>query len=206
MRVLVVSDIHSHFANFEEILKSVDFDVLFISGDLTDFSVKDVFKVDEIISKYASECYAVHGNCDYETILNLDLDSITFIHAKSVKVDELTVHGLGGSGITPFNTPSEYPESEIERILANFKLSEVNVLLSHCPPKGILDKTRSGVHAGCAAIRKFAEKFDVIFCGHIHEAHGVVKGDVFAANPGPAAWRRYAVFDTNTFEVELHRL
>ncbi len=207
MRILLVADIHSSFTNFEEILKNVDFDAVFIAGDITDFRVEDVRKADEIVSKYDTRCIAVHGNCDYESVLEVELDAMEFIHGRSVKIDDLTIFGVGGSGYTPFNTPSEYSEEEIESMLRSFEIVENSILLSHCPPKGVLDRTFSGVHAGCSALRKFADQFDLVICGHIHEAYGVHSKDgIFAVNPGPAAWKRYAILELPVLAVELHRL
>ncbi|MEM3896466.1 MAG: metallophosphoesterase family protein, partial [Archaeoglobaceae archaeon] len=133
MKLLLASDIHSNIRNFKEIVERESFDVLLISGDLTNFRKSDVFSIDEILSKLGVECYAVHGNCDYEEILRYDLQSVRFIHGKSVKVDDVTIHGLGGSLPTPFETPSEYPEQYFSKLLDNFKISEFNVLLSHSP-------------------------------------------------------------------------
>ncbi len=206
MKILLVSDVHSRFKNLDKILKSVDFDLLFLAGDITDFSVNDIFKADEVISKYVGECFAVHGNCDYERTLNLDLDAIRFVHGKSVKLDDFILHGLGGSTFTPFNTPSEYSESELEAILKSLDYSDRNLLLSHTPPKGILDLTYTGVHAGSSALRKYMENFEMILCGHIHEAHGIHKGSAIVVNPGPAAWSRYAIVDTESGKIKLGHL
>ncbi len=206
MKILLVSDVHSRFRSLDEILKSIDFDLLLLSGDITDFSVSDVFRADEVVSKYVDECYAVHGNCDYEDVLNLDLDAIRFIHGKSVRVDDFVLHGLGGSTFTPFNTPSEYPESELEAVLKSLDYSDRNILLSHTPPKGILDLTYTGVHAGSSSVRKYMEKFELVLCGHIHEAYGVHKGSAVVVNPGPAAWSRFAIVDTESGEVKLGHL
>ena len=52
--------------------------------------------------------------------------------------------------------------------------SDTDVLITHCPPKGILDKTEAGVKAGCALLRaeiqRIAPKYHVF--GHIHESYG----------------------------------
>ncbi len=206
MRLLLLSDIHSDFEKLEIILKEVEFDVVFVAGDFTHFRPSDVFKADEILSKYASLCYAVHGNCDHEQVLQHRYDVITFIHCRSVPFEDYTLHGIGGSGFTPFNTPSEYSEDEMKGMVEKLNLGERNILLSHCPPKGTLDRTYSGIHAGCGVIRDFAEHFDVILCGHIHEAHGIERNPTLAVNPGPAMWGRYALINLETLEVELKKI
>lgn len=206
MKLLILSDIHSAFENLEKALLTEDFDAVVIAGDITHFRPSDVFKADSILSQHTDLCYAVHGNCDYEQILDYDLDVIEFIHCRSVKFNEYVIHGIGGSGITPFNTPSEYTEDELKRMVSKLKLGEKNILLSHCPPKGVLDRTYAGTHAGCVVIREYAELFDIILCGHIHESHGVDTSLTFVVNPGPVMWGRYATLDTEKLKVKHRKL
>ncbi|MCS7121014.1 MAG: metallophosphoesterase family protein [Archaeoglobaceae archaeon] len=205
MKILILSDVHSSFENLKEILSSASYDLIFLAGDLTNFIKEDVFKIDEIISKFG-EAYAVHGNCDYEEILGYDLDSINFVHAKSLNFEDFTLHGVGGSNLTLFSTPSEYSEEQMEEFFKKFVFSERNFLLSHCPPKGILDLTKNGIHVGCNVVKKYVENFEVIFCGHVHEAFGIEKNRFLAINPGPVFKRRYATFDTEVFEAKLEKL
>ncbi len=204
MRFLVVSDIHSDFSKLKKILESDDFDIVLIAGDITNFRASDILIVDKIVGKHCSECFAVHGNCDPEEMLRYSLDHITFIHSRSVKLPDFTIHGIGGSTYTPFATPSEYSEEQIERFTKNFEFSDFNILLTHCPPKGILDKTYNGENAGSEAIRKILNKFDVVFCGHIHEAYGVERvGNTIVINTGPVIWGRYVIFDFKKFSIEF---
>jgi Icc-related predicted phosphoesterase len=49
------------------------------------------------------------------------------------------------------------------------------VLLTHCPPHGLLDKTRRGKHAGCPILLETSKEMDSLrlhVWGHIHEAFG----------------------------------
>lgn len=206
MKILLTSDIHSNVQRFREIVEKESFDVIFISGDLTNFKKSDVFAIDEVLSKLGAECYAVHGNCDYEEILNYDLQSIRFIHGKSVKIDEISIHGLGGSLPTPFETPSEYPEKYFATLLENFKLSDFNVLISHSPAKGILDKTKHGMSIGSEEIAKRISKFDIAVTGHVHERYGIQREKGLVVNPGPATWGLYAILDLKSMSVEMRRI
>jgi Icc-related predicted phosphoesterase len=56
------------------------------------------------------------------------------------------------------------------------RLPAAEVLISHVPPRGILDACISGQHAGSDCLRKAVEKGAtkprVWLCGHIHEAAG----------------------------------
>jgi putative phosphoesterase len=206
MKLLLLSDIHSNVRYLEEILKEVEFDLLLIAGDLTHFRKQDVISIDEIVSKYAPECYAVHGNCDNAEILNYGLNGISFIHGKSLELGEITVHGIGGSLTTPFGTPSEYTEKDYEEILKNFRFSDFNILVTHCPAKGILDRTKYGENIGSEAIRRHLKNFQIVLSGHVHESFGVLKDERVAVNPGPVNWGRFAILDLGKMEVELRQL
>jgi hypothetical protein len=54
--------------------------------------------------------------------------------------------------------------------------SDCNILITHCPPYGILDECVSGKRVGCEALRRFHD--EALICprlhvfGHIHEQHG----------------------------------
>jgi hypothetical protein len=63
------------------------------------------------------------------------------------------------------------------------------VLICHAPPLDTaLDRIHEGLHAGSRAVREFIEKYQPrdFFCGHIHEAEGVVieMGKTRAQNVG----------------------
>lgn len=53
------------------------------------------------------------------------------------------------------------------------------VVLSHCPPHGVLDATRDGSHIGHPPFRTYldetAEPPLLVLCGHVHEAFGQVR-------------------------------
>lgn len=205
MKVLIIADIHSSFGNLKKVLSSASYDLIFIAGDLTNFRKSDVYHIDGIVSNFG-EAYAVHGNCDYEEITSYDLDSIKFIHAKSVKIEDFTLHGVGGSSLTPFSTPSEYSDEEMEEFFKKLKIdSGKNFLLCHSPPKGILDEV-CGINVGSSVIRKYSEKFDAIFFGHVHENSGFLKLKFLALNPGPLFEKRFAIFDSESFKVELKKI
>jgi Icc-related predicted phosphoesterase len=57
-------------------------------------------------------------------------------------------------------------------------LSECDILVSHEPPKGILDMTYHGFSAGSAYLRELVEHAEhkprLWCCGHIHESRGVI--------------------------------
>ncbi len=62
-------------------------------------------------------------------------------------------------------------------------------LVSHSPPKGILDLFSMGKHLGSVIIREFIEKtsLKLVVCGHIHESSGKIEnlGEAVVINAGP---------------------
>ena len=204
--ILVVSDIHSNNLVFAKILEKENFDAIFVCGDVTDFRGEDVISFERVVKDYDVPCFVVHGNCDDGLAIKLleSSEALIFLHGRSVKFDDFTVHGVGGSNKTPFYTPSEYSEEYIESVLKSLKVEGNDILLTHCPPYGILDKTYEGVHAGSTAIAAHVKKFRFVFCGHIHEAKGVEKvKNVVLVNPGSAASGNYALVDLSSERVLL---
>jgi Icc-related predicted phosphoesterase len=111
------------------------------------------------------------------------------LHERTIEVGSYHVAGLGYSNPTPFNTPGEYSELELERRLQPFADLKPLVLICHAPPYGTaLDQVWKGQHAGSTAVRDFIEKYqpEYFFCGHIHEAEGVASklGKTRAVNAG----------------------
>ncbi|MEP6963727.1 MAG: hypothetical protein ABI995_16740, partial [Acidobacteriota bacterium] len=95
----------------------------------------------------------------------------------------------GYSTPTPFATPGEYSEKEMGERLAGFAGLEPLILICHAPPLNTeLDRIHEGLHAGSQAVKDFIDAHQPrdFFCGHIHEAEGVViqMGKTRAQNVG----------------------
>lgn len=156
---------------------------------------------------------AIPGNCDPQTILKvLDNSKAINLHNTSKRIGNITFIGLGGSNPTPFDTPFELQEDEIESNLEKLITEAENtdnstiVLLTHAPPFGTVDEISIG-HVGSTAIGKFVGRVDLIVCGHIHEARGVMKvGKTVVVNPGMLSGGNGAVItitDENNGNVQI---
>lgn len=96
-----------------------------------------------------------------------------------------TVEGLKvfGSPWTPwfhdwaFNMPQN--NSAVAKSLWQVIPQDADIVVTHGPPKGILDRTKGGLQVGCpslaARLAEVGPKLHV--CGHIHEAYGVLNAD-----------------------------
>ncbi|MCX7996069.1 MAG: YfcE family phosphodiesterase [candidate division WOR-3 bacterium] len=192
MKILAVSDIHGRLEYEKKIIEMLSTsDLIVISGDITNFGGRrEALEVLNTIRKYNQNILAVPGNCDRYDVLELLKDEHINLHGEIKKIGDLTFFGIGGSGHTPFNTPQEYSDEEIIKILNNYEnKGGKQILVSHSPPiNTAVDRTLMGIHAGSKLIRQFIEKnqFDLCLCGHIHEARNTDKlGKTLIVNPGP---------------------
>ena len=83
------------------------------------------------------------------------------------------------------------------------------ILVTHQPPKGVVDRAFIGIHAGLYELREFDERVQprLHLCGHIHEARGTGRiGRTLVVNPGPLKRGFYAVIDVEEGRAELAHL
>ena len=190
MDVLLIADLHGNFGKIESFLE-LNADAMIVAGDITNFGPIDA--VDGLFSRIDIPCVAVPGNCDPREILDaLEQSDAVSLHGSRISLgSKVTVAGLGGSNPTPFETPFEFSEEEIEQILTStvskMERTVHNVLLSHCPPHGALDLV-GDQHVGSTGVRNHLKAFDLVCCAHIHEQRGVTELDgVKVVNPGMAS-------------------
>lgn len=187
--VLLLADLHGNYEKLDAFL-SYDYDAVIIAGDITNFGPLE--PVDSVLSRFEVPCFAIPGNCDPREIIDvIERSDAVSLHKSWISLGNLTIAGLGGSNETPFGTPFELTEEEINenlaRIVKHMDKNVHNVLLSHAPPHGVLDSV-DGKHVGSESIRNHATQFDLICCGHIHEARGIAGIDgVTVVNPGSAS-------------------
>ena len=189
MKMLVFSDIHGDTAALRRLM-DVEADYYVAAGDLVNFA-KGFEKVGPVLQPKADRVFVLPGN--HESVADIDRFCAAYglhpFHERAMEIDGYHVAGLGYSNPTPFNTPGEYTEAEIQQKLEPFRNLKPLVLVCHCPPRGTpLDEAGSGAHFGSESIHRFVEECQpaYFFCGHIHEAAGRVTalGATRAANVG----------------------
>jgi uncharacterized protein len=176
MRLLVFSDIHNDVKALERLM-AIDADYYAAAGDMVTWA-RGLDQVGPVLARRRERMYVLPGN--HESVADVDRLCARYglrsFHGGTFEADGCTVAGLGYSNPTPFNTPGEYSEAELERRLEPFAALRPLILICHCPPKDTaLDRIREGLHAGSSAIASFIERHQPrhFFCGHIHEAEGV---------------------------------
>lgn len=183
MRIVCISDTH----NINEALEVPEGDLLIHAGDAT--AEGERWEVEKFAEWFNALPHRhkifVAGNHDWMFQLeNRDaralLRDVHYLEDDCVTVEGLKIHG---SPWTP-----QYKHYVWAYILGRgAPLAEkwamipddVDVLVTHCPPEGILDASGSGERAGCAELlRKVLEiRPRLHVFGHMHPSHGVLDRD-----------------------------
>lgn len=193
VKLIAFGDIHEHAGNVGKIDGISDADAVIITGDLTNFAGASKAKeVIESIKRYNPRVYAQLGNLDQKEV-NGCLDELGInLHANGIIIQGVGIFGVGGSNPTPFNTPTEYSEEQIEAFIRKgyekIKDLPLKIMVPHAPPYNTkVDVVDSVVHVGSTAVREFIERYQPRLCltGHIHEAVGTDRiGETIIINPG----------------------
>jgi Icc-related predicted phosphoesterase len=189
VKLLVFSDIHSDARALEKLM-AIEADYYFCAGDLVNFS-RGLDTMGEILKKRGDRVYVIPGNHESAQQIT-DLCArfgLNDFHGGQLELDGFHVIGLGYSNRTPFDTPGEYTEEEIEQRLHAFDGVKPMIAVCHVPPHGtMLDRITNLRHAGSKSMRQFLQREQprYFFCGHIHEAAGAQEklGETSAMNVG----------------------
>lgn len=217
MKLLVASDLHgSEHAATQIRLWSLNCEVelIVICGDITHFG--DLDKARRLLEKIRPPhvpVLFVPGNCDPPVLGELeDLEGISSLHGRTLKIGGICFGGVGGSPPSPFDTPFELSEESISQTLdlvsPGLRSCSRSVLVSHSPPaETALDLTQFGLHVGSRSVREFIEKLqpNLVVCGHIHESKGKDRiGRSVILNPGSARHGSLAVIEiTKEIRIKL---
>ncbi len=194
MQLLCISDLHGKVEVIKKLKPVAQVDLIVLSGDITNFGGREKAKAAlEELFRINRNIFAVPGNCDLpevnEVLAELDID----LHSNGRVFKDIGFFGMGGSNITPFDTPQEYSEEKLGEFLRQgfekIRSQKHKVMVSHPPPYNTaVDATGSGAHIGSKKVREFIEKngIDLVLCGHAHEARGFDRlGRTLVINPGP---------------------
>jgi len=205
-KVLLFSDVHCSEAACHALVdKSRDVDLVIGAGDLAhvrrglDISISILKAIDK-------PTVLVPGNNESERELQDAIaywDAAIVLHGSGTEVSDIPVYGIGGGiPVTPFGDWSyDFSECEARAMLSD--LPSGAILVSHSPPKGLVDVSSSGVSLGSASVREaIVEKHPLlVVCGHIHENAGrhamLGRTPVVNAGPGGIVWNLDANGDTS---------
>lgn len=156
-------------------------DVLVHAGDITDNGTAD--ELSDFLDWFAAQSHAhkvfIGGNHDFfldenpMDLLEMLPPGVTYLHNEGCRIGGLH---LWGSPVSPdlVNWAFGKYRAEME-VHWQHVPSEVDILITHTPPFGILDQSSAGIHLGCEALLKKVQtvrpKYHIF--GHVHASYGV---------------------------------
>lgn len=176
MRIVCVSDTHAR----HHLTQLPPGDILVHAGDVTSHgSLEDVEKFNEWLGKLPhAHKVVICGNHDFcfqerAAEARARITNAVYLEDSGCELAGLTFYGSPWQpwfGGWAFNLPRG---EALARVWANIPVG-VDVLITHGPPEGILDRTRRGDFAGCRDLfdRVLEVKPRLHVFGHIHEAAG----------------------------------
>ncbi len=200
MKLLLFSDIHLSEHHCRRLVDlSHEVDMVVGAGDYCSLR-KDLTKVITLLSQITKPTVLVPGNAESYDELNeacRNWTSSKVLHGSGVEISGALFYGIGGGiPVTPFGSWSYDFTEEQARILL-YKCPKNAVLITHSPPRGILDKSSFGVRLGSRSVRDCIEEKapKLVVCGHIHESGGKTEtlGKTTIVNAGPEGM----IFDLN---------
>lgn len=181
MKIISFGDIHEDLNSLMLLKNELESaDLVIVTGDLTNNNGrKEAERVIEEIMNYNENVLAQLGNMDQPEVNDYLTEKGINLHRNGFIIEDVGVFGVGGSNETPFNTPTEFSEEEIETFLLDgidkVKDTTYKIMVPHMPPINTkLDIISAGVHVGSQSVRNFILKHkpDIALSGHIHEARG----------------------------------
>lgn len=181
MQITCISDTHNFH---DKLILPNGGDIILHAGDLTESGTKRELKLFfEWFSKLPfKNKICIAGNHDFflEKASQEEIDNIIPNNVHYLKESSVVLNGIKfwGSPYIPFEQSWAFTKShyEIERHWSQIP-KDTDVLITHIPPKGILDESSQQLEIGCPSLRKEVKlkKPKVHVFGHIHENYGKVR-------------------------------
>ena len=192
-KLLLFSDLHADVdAAVDIVQRAVDVDILVGTGDFGN-GRRHVERSIDVLQSITKPVVLVAGNNESTEELRAACakwPSAVVLHGSMVVIHGITFYGLGGGiPVTPFGAWSyDFDEAQARALLTRCPPNAV--LVSHSPPKGVVDRSSSGQSLGSVAVREAMDRTRprLVVCGHIHASGGkseVVDG-VAVVNAAPS--------------------
>jgi Icc-related predicted phosphoesterase len=180
MKIICISDTH----NLHKELKIPDGDVLIHAGDMTCVGGIDEMKefnqwLGTLPHRYK---IVIAGNHDLylesvPSMANVFITNAIYLNDSGIEIEGLKIWG---SPISPNYQDWAFNRERGEAIRKHWEMipQDTDILITHCPPFGILDFNDKGKHEGCQDLLEIVQqkiKPRLHVFGHLHDAHGLDK-------------------------------
>jgi len=189
MLICILSDTHTFHAQ----VKIPQCDLLIHAGDFSNFGTKR--QIEKFLVWFsalpASNKVLVAGNHDKELDEKLaSVEEVSFLKEKIASLgviylenQEVVINDLKiyGTPVQPYfqNWAFNYADDS-ERFEYYSKIpSDVDILVTHSPPYGVLDLNYRNEHCGCPVLKEKVDEISPLIhvFGHIHEDRGTLQAD-----------------------------
>jgi Icc-related predicted phosphoesterase len=175
--LLLFSDVHGDREACQRLVeRAPEADVVVGAGDFCVMR-RNLQSPIDLLSEIQTPTVLVPGNAETEDELTdacTGWDHAHVLHGDGCTLAGLSFYGIGGGiPVTPFGPWSyDFSEEQAENLLAG--CPEEAVLVSHSPPKGVVDRDSKGKSLGSRTIRAVIEERTpkLTVCGHIHGSWG----------------------------------
>lgn len=174
MKILAFSDLHCDMAAAEQLVEAAkQADLVLGVGDFAQIH-EGLRPTMEAISEFSDKAIFVPGNNETMDALQRATDAFV-IHGEVVDIDGIKIAGIG-CAIPPL-PPTSWGSFDMEEAEAEERLSAMapaDILMTHSPPKGLVDLHAELGNLGSVAVRGWikANQPSLVLCGHIHDCWG----------------------------------
>lgn len=177
MKLLLFSDLHGNQAAAQQLVALArEVDIVVGAGDFGNLR-RGIDTAIGLLTSIDKPAVLVPGNAESTAELEAACrawPAAHVLHGTGINLAGIDFFGIGGGiPVTPFGSWSyDFSEAEARQLLADCPAG--GVLVSHSPPKGVVDLSSRGVNLGSIAIREAIEQQQpaLVVCGHIHESAG----------------------------------
>jgi len=178
MRFVAISDSHGQHRK----ISLPEGDVILHAGDVSGRGTEP--QIVDFINWFSGLNYRykvfIAGNHDFflesessVRIQSLIPDNVIYLNDSGVQIENINIWG---SPIQPWFHDWAFNRRRGADIKRHWDLipNDTDILITHGPVKGILDRTVYGQEVGCADLLDAVKRVNPAFhvCGHIHEAYG----------------------------------
>ncbi len=175
MKIVIFSDTHGYPIDLP------DGDLLLFCGDACIAgTLEEISKFNSYLGTQSHKHKVmIAGNHDImfekSHLVRQLITSAIYLQDETVNIEGINIYG---SPWQPSFMDWAFGLDTEEELKAKWDLipNNTDILMTHCPPRGILDRAFDGKHHGCLQLKKaFKPKLHAF--GHIHESYGQLKLD-----------------------------